>query len=71
MLSVTVLKKILGVHLHLFSQTYPRSDVKRTAVPDDRVPWSVAWEDYSPVDHTSQSVLDMPVWADKDFRKEE
>ena len=41
---------------------------KRFPVPDDKVPWSVDWPEYQPVDYTAPSVLKGPVWADQDIR---
>ena len=41
---------------------------QRFPVPDDKVPWSVSWSEYRPVDYTAQVVLNKPVWADPDFR---
>lgn len=42
--------------------------VRRFPVPDDKVPWSVDWPEYQPVDYTAPSVLKGPVWADLDIR---
>lgn len=42
--------------------------VKRFPVPEEKVPWSVHWPEYQPVDHTHPAVLKGPVWADLDFR---
>jgi ADP-ribose pyrophosphatase len=42
--------------------------IKRFPVPDDKVPWSVPWEDYQPVDYTAPVVLKGPVWADPDIK---
>jgi hypothetical protein len=36
---------------------YPKSNVIRADVPDDKVPWSISWSHYSPVTYTSESVL--------------
>lgn len=41
---------------------------RRFPVPDDKVSWSVLWKEYEPVDYTASVVLNMPVWADPDFR---
>ncbi|BFZ18401.1 hypothetical protein BsWGS_21439 [Bradybaena similaris] len=53
-------------HIKARSETYPRSDVKRFPVPDDKVPWSVPFPEYKPVYYTSKTVLDQPAWADKE-----
>lgn len=42
------------------------SNIKRTFVPDDKVPWSVDWPEYKPVEYTSLKVKEKPVWADPD-----
>lgn len=42
--------------------------VRRFPVPDDRVSWTVEYEEYRPVNHTSPHVLKGPVWADVDIR---
>ena len=47
---------------------YPKSDIKRFPVPDDKVDWAVDWPEYDPVDYTSSSVLAMPPWADTEIR---
>ena len=36
---------------------YPKSNVTRTSVPDDKVPWTVSWPDYNPIIYTAESVL--------------
>lgn len=45
---------------------YPGSKIKRFPVPDDKVPWSRSWPEYSPVNHTSPSLTNKP-WADPDI----
>ena len=55
-------------HIKCRAQMYPRDNVKRFPVPDDKVSWTVAFPEYQPVNHTSPSVLAKPVWADPDFR---
>ena len=42
--------------------------IKRAVVPDDKVPWSVPWNEYNPVDYTASVVLKGPAWADPDIR---
>jgi len=36
----------------------------RFAVPDDKVPFSVAWPEYAPTEYTAAVVAAQPVWAD-------
>ena len=55
-------------HVKCRGETYPRDDIKRFPVPDDKVSWSVPFPEYDPVDHTSASVLKQPIWADIDVR---
>uniref|UniRef100_UPI003AAF8267 ADP-ribose pyrophosphatase, mitochondrial isoform X1 n=1 Tax=Centroberyx gerrardi TaxID=166262 RepID=UPI003AAF8267 len=45
---------------------YPGSKIKRFPVPDDKVDWSRAWPQYSPVNHTDPAVTKRPQWADPD-----
>ncbi len=38
---------------------------QRTFVPDDKISWSVIWNDYRPVYYTAEKLIkDKPVWAD-------
>ena len=39
---------------------YPKSNVTRTKVLDDKVLWSVQWPDYQPIEYTSKTVLNNP-----------
>jgi len=57
----------MKTHTKARSEMYARSEIKRFHVPDEKVSWSVAWEEYKPTDHTAESVRKMPVWADVDF----
>ncbi|GFS20542.1 ADP-ribose pyrophosphatase, mitochondrial [Elysia marginata] len=66
--SPTAPAPVMKQHNKARCPVYPRSENKRFAVPDDKVPWSVPYPEYAPVDFTSDSVLKMPVWADVDFR---
>lgn len=59
-------KKIL--HKKARQPLYPKSDIQRFLVPDDKVDWAVDWPEYDPVDYTSSSVLAMPSWADTEIR---
>ncbi len=36
---------------------YPKSNITRTQVADNKVPWSVQWPVYEPVEYTSKAVL--------------
>ena len=57
-----------SISLHTKARQEYRGGVKRFPVPDDKVPWSVDWPEYQPVDYTAPSVLKGPVWADPDIR---
>ena len=58
-------------HVKARCKEYPRNpDIKRFEVPDDKVTWDVAFENYSPVPYTSPSVAAKPPWADPDYSYE-
>ena len=46
---------------------YPRSDIDRLHVPDDKVDWAVEWPDYSPPTFTSPAAIGKP-WSDPEYR---
>ena len=54
------------VHLKCRNCVYPRSNVERQNVPDDKVPWSVPYPEYSPPNHTDKSIIGKD-WADIDL----
>jgi len=56
------------VHTKCRSEEYKfgSEQVARAAVPEDRVPWSVPWPDYSPTTFTAPFVPGKP-WADKEL----
>jgi ADP-ribose pyrophosphatase len=56
------------VHMKCRNQKYPRSEIMRFTVPDDKLDWSVSWQSYNPLTHTSDSVIGKP-WADPDRDK--
>jgi len=60
---------IMKTHNKARCQVYPRSETNRLKVPDDKVSWCVPWNEYQPVDFTSESVMKMPVWADVEIRE--
>ena len=57
----------VGLHTKVRQSEY-LGGTKRFPVPDDKVPWSVDWPEYQPVDYTALPVLKGPVWADQDIR---
>ncbi|XP_071486271.1 ADP-ribose pyrophosphatase, mitochondrial-like [Diadema antillarum] len=59
----------LQLHVKAREPNYPNSTAKRLPVPDDKVPWTVNWPEYSPVRYTNDHVKAGPVWADPDIRQ--
>nr|XP_022342369.1 ADP-ribose pyrophosphatase, mitochondrial-like isoform X2 [Crassostrea virginica] len=57
-------------HVKARCEIYPRSQIKRFPVPDDKVPWTTNFPEYKPVDYTADSILKRPVYADPDIRTE-
>ena len=45
-------------------------EVRRTAVPEEKVPWTVPWPEYEPLDLTADHVKEA-VWADPDIGEED
>ncbi|CAK1551135.1 unnamed protein product [Leptosia nina] len=45
---------------------YPRSNVERYFVPDDKVSWDVEYKDYTPQNYTSPAIKGKP-WADPEI----
>ena len=51
----------MAIPLHVKArQAEYQGKVKRFPVPDEKVPWSVAWAEYSPVDYTVERDLSTP-----------
>uniref|UniRef100_A0A7E4VEJ4 Nudix hydrolase domain-containing protein n=1 Tax=Panagrellus redivivus TaxID=6233 RepID=A0A7E4VEJ4_PANRE len=46
---------------------YLKSNIHRTEVPADKIPWSVPWSDYEPVDYTDKNIVGKP-WADPELQ---
>ena len=42
------------------TRNYPKSNVTRADVPDDKVSWSTNWPEYKPIEYTSELVLSNP-----------
>uniref|UniRef100_A0A183S790 Nudix hydrolase domain-containing protein n=1 Tax=Schistocephalus solidus TaxID=70667 RepID=A0A183S790_SCHSO len=56
------------LHQKCRNAAYPLDpDVKRFPVPDAKVPWEIAFDDYTPVNYTHPSVWNA-LWADPDIR---
>lgn len=65
-LITTVGHIMMNIHVKARCKIYPRSDIERFPVPEDKVPWDVEFPGYAPVHYTSEGVLKKPVWADED-----
>ncbi|ODN05633.1 ADP-ribose pyrophosphatase, mitochondrial, partial [Orchesella cincta] len=51
------------------SPIYPFGGPARVPIPDDKIEWSSRWEDYSPPEFTTESILiGDKDWADKELR---
>lgn len=46
------------------------ADVKRFAVEDSKVAWSVEFPEYTPTEYTAAPVAAKPVWADPDIKSD-
>ncbi|XP_058801554.1 ADP-ribose pyrophosphatase, mitochondrial isoform X2 [Phymastichus coffea] len=57
-------RSILGMlHKKCRNTTYPRTNLQRFSVPDDKVLWTVEYPEYSPINYTSEGLKEKP-WAD-------
>lgn len=54
------------IHIKCRGGFYPSSSVARLLVPDDKVPWSVDWDDYLPPNYSSSRIHNQS-WADPDI----
>lgn len=59
---------MIASHVKCRGGTYPRSNVQRFLVPDDKVSWSVMYENYNPPSYTSPCLKGKP-YADLDISK--
>uniref|UniRef100_A0AC35FVW0 Nudix hydrolase domain-containing protein n=1 Tax=Panagrolaimus sp. PS1159 TaxID=55785 RepID=A0AC35FVW0_9BILA len=59
-------------HLHKTcrdtSKPYTKSEVFRFAVPDEKVPWNVQWDEYKPAEYNSDKIKGKE-WADPEAVK--
>lgn len=63
-MSITNAVRKLTTHYKCRNGKYPRCpNIQRFPVPDDKVSWHVPWDQYDPVEFTSQAILNQP-WAD-------
>lgn len=51
------------IHKKCRNNLYPRTNIQRFPVPDDKVPWTEEYPEYSPVNYTSEAINGKP-WAD-------
>ncbi|XP_023946245.1 ADP-ribose pyrophosphatase, mitochondrial isoform X2 [Bicyclus anynana] len=56
----------MSIHFKCRSRLYPRSNVERFPVPDEKVPWFVEYKDYKPSTYNSPSIEGKP-WADNEI----
>ncbi|XP_045773258.1 ADP-ribose pyrophosphatase, mitochondrial [Maniola jurtina] len=56
----------MGIHYKCRSPIYPRSNVERFPVPDEKVPWSSEFKEYKPSNYTSPTIEGKP-WADREI----
>lgn len=71
LLSILMIRSSLAtmtLHFKCRGGLYPRSNIERYVVPDDKVSWSSKYEDYKPPNHTASSVHGKP-WADPNIGK--
>ncbi|XP_075977667.1 ADP-ribose pyrophosphatase, mitochondrial [Anticarsia gemmatalis] len=57
---------LITTHFKCRGGLYPRSNVERFPVPDDKVSWSTEFSEYKPVKYTSPHINGQP-WADPDI----
>lgn len=64
-LSISMIRQatMIATHLKCRGGLYPRSNVQRHFVPDDKVNWSVEFKEYDPPNYTSPGIHGKP-WAD-------
>lgn len=71
LLSVLMIRSsviMITTHIKCRGGLYPRSNVERFPVPDDKVSWSSEYKEYLPHDYTSSVIHGKP-WADSNIGK--
>lgn len=56
-------------HVKCRGNIYPRSNIARLQVPDEKVDWNVDWPDYNPISYTAPHLINsekLPPWADQE-----
>lgn len=61
---------MIATHIKCRGGLYPRSNVERFLVPDEKVSWSVDYKNYKPANHTAATIHGKP-WADPEIGKSE
>lgn len=59
---------MITTHVKCRGGLYPRSNIERFPVPDEKVSWSSEYKEYKPHNHTSSSIHGQP-WADPNIGK--
>lgn len=59
---------MITTHIKCRGGLYPRSNIERFPVPDDKVSWSSEYKEYQPPNHTASSIHGQP-WADPNIGK--
>lgn len=54
--------------LHTKARQEYQGGIKRFPVPDDKVPWSVDYPEYQPVDYSAPVLYEKRPWADPDIK---
>ncbi len=54
--------------LHTKARQDYQGGIKRFPVPDDKVPWSVDYPEYQPVDYSAPVLYEKRPWADPDIK---
>lgn len=70
-LSILMIRSSLAtmtLHFKCRGGVYPRSNIERYAVPDDKVSWCSEYKEYKPLNHTASSIRGQP-WADPNIGK--
>lgn len=58
-----MLKPGIFKHITCRNVLYPKSSIQRQIVPDDKIFWSISYEDYNPPNYTDPHV-NKQIWAD-------
>lgn len=59
---------MIATHIKCRGGLYPRSNVERFPVPDEKVNWSTEYMNYKPANHTAATIHGKP-WADLEIGK--